>query len=100
MAEICEDCRLAHPPAEIPDGLTDPMEKRYLQAEACVSAQVVAMRLLVNHAGKKASCDGPTCGRTIYWITHTNGKRTPYDESGLNHFVSCPDSDRFKRARS
>lgn len=99
MAETCENCRLVHPPPAIPDGLTDPMEKRWLESQACVDAQKVAMRLLLNHGGKKGTCDGPRCGATIYWVTHLNGKSVPYTAAGLNHFVDCPDRDRFKRAK-
>jgi hypothetical protein len=91
---ICERCHLVHthPATKGEDALTNILEQAL-----CIEAQKLAMRLLVNHVGKKASCDGPNCGRTIYWITHTNGKRTPYTEAGLNHFVDCPDRDRFSR---
>ncbi len=99
MPETCETCRLAHPPAEIPDELTDVMEKHFRRAEACIVAQAGAMLWMLEHIGKKGTCDGPTCGAPIYWVTHTNGRKTPYTPAGLNHFVDCPDRDRFKRSK-
>lgn len=98
MAEttICEHCHLAHP-APTPADNGDPLMDDLYQLRACCTVQATAMRLLISHVGKKATCDGPTCGRTIYWVTHTNGKRTPYTEAGLCHFIDCPDRDRFRR---
>ena len=29
----------------------------------------------------------------------TTGQPTAYDVTGKNHFVNCPDRDRFKRGR-
>jgi hypothetical protein len=99
MAEtrICETCHLAHPPAQIPDELTDVAEKRLLEVHACALAQAGAMLWLLEHVGKKGVCDGPNCHAVIYWVTHTNGRKTPYTMAGLNHFVDCPDRDRFAR---
>lgn len=96
---VCERCKLAHPPTEIPDGLTDVNEKHVLQLEDCLRAQRGAMQWILEHAGKKGTCDGPTCGASIFWVTHTNGKQTPYTPAGLNHFVDCPDSDRFRKGK-
>lgn len=96
---ICPRCDLAHPPTTIPDELIDVAEKRRLELEDCLSRQATAMRVLLGNVGKRGSCDGPNCGRTIYWVTHYNGKAVPYTEAGLNHFVDCPDRERFKRPK-
>lgn len=94
MAEVCEHCHLAHGPGV--ESLDETME--VAQLKLCMSGQATAMRLLLEHVGKKATCDGPNCGRPIFWVTHTNGRKTPYTEAGLNHFVDCPDRDRFRRS--
>lgn len=36
-----------------------------------------------------ASMDACDCGQTIFWVTYLNGKRAPYTEAGLLHFVDC-----------
>lgn len=88
---ICSDCHLVHPPAEAD------LNQTMANLRGCLIAQGGAMLWLLDHVGKKASCDGPNCGRTIYWVTHTNGRKTPYTAAGLNHFVDCPDRDRFRK---
>lgn len=95
---ICDICHLAHPPVDV----TQPFladTARELQLQTCVKAQATAMEWLLDHVGKKSTCDGPNCGATIFWVTHTNGKRTPYTTAGLNHFVDCVDRERFQRRR-
>ena len=37
------------------------------------------------------------CGAAIFWVTHKNGRKTPYTASGLNHFIDCPKAKEFKR---
>lgn len=64
-------------------------------AEACVKAQSEAMKRLLDLIGTPAKCRG--CEAPIYWLKHLNGKSVPYESSGLNHFISCPESARFKR---
>ncbi len=98
MAETCNHCQLVHAPADFPEG-ANAHARDALQFMACISAQKVAVRMLLSHVGKKASCDGPNCGRTIYWVRHSNGKLVPYTEAGLNHFVDCVDRSRFQRSR-
>lgn len=36
------------------------------------------------------------CGATVYWVTHANGKRAPYNVWGVLHFKDCPKRDQFK----
>ncbi len=99
---ICETCHLAHPPADGPPPLTPPGDYHRAVAEAklqaCITAQAAAMEWLLSHVGKKGTCDGPNCGAPIWFVIHSNGKRTPYTPAGLNHFVDCPDRERFQRA--
>lgn len=59
----------------------------------CLEGSQAAMLALLRNIGGLAQCAG--CGALIYWVRHKNGKRTPYDPSGLNHFVSCPKADQF-----
>lgn len=61
----------------------------------CIEAQAKAMVALLNNVADVGHCKG--CGASIKWVRHRNGKRTPYDISGLNHFVSCPDAKEFKK---
>ncbi len=67
---------------------------------SCVDAQSSAMQVLLGHiAGLPVPCRG--CQAPIYWVTHKNGKRTPYTPAGLNHFIDCPAAAQFgKGARS
>jgi hypothetical protein len=96
MAETCLGCGLVHANTVRESSETPEID----QLQDCIAAQKVAVRMLLSHVGKKASCDGPDCGKTIYWIRHSNGKLVPYTEAGLNHFVDCVDRVRFQRARS
>jgi hypothetical protein len=95
MAETCEHCHLVH---------ADPVTRANLaliatplNLEGCLAAQRTAMRSLLEKIGRKTSCD--SCGKTIYFVRHTNGANAPYTEAGLIHFVDCPERDRFKRPK-
>lgn len=61
----------------------------------CVPAQAEAIVRLLDLIGDRGVCRG--CGQVCVWVKHKNGSATPYDLSGLNHFVSCPQRDRFKK---
>lgn len=52
---------------------------------------------LVQHAGQEAQCKGEGCRARIYFIRHQNGRHTPYNPDGVNHFVTCPLRANFKR---
>jgi len=73
----CLECRLVHPPM-IPHQ----------------QAQAENMKAFLLRVGKLAHCKG--CNASIYWVTHLNGKTTPYTEAGLNHFIDCPQREHFK----
>jgi hypothetical protein len=53
------------------------------------------MAALLRNIGDAARCSG--CHAPIVWVIHKNGKRAPYDWSGLNHFVSCIQAEKFRR---
>lgn len=53
------------------------------------------IRRFLANVGNKGTCTG--CGRDIWWVDHSNGKKAPYTEEGLNHFADCPEAARFKR---
>lgn len=46
-------------------------------------------------AAEHSQCRG--CGRTIWFVTHANGKRTPYTDELLNHFLDCSAAELFRR---
>ncbi len=50
---------------------------------------------LLAAVGQRGACRG--CGREIWWLVHSNGKRAPYTRAGLNHFIDCPRAKEFKR---
>lgn len=80
--DICPKCGIPH------DGQS--------VANMCVIAQQHAMKKLLNLAGTPGVCRG--CEASVFWVKHLNGANTPYDPSGLNHFVSCPKVNDFKKA--
>jgi hypothetical protein len=38
------------------------------------------------------------CPATIYMVQHNNGKIAPYTESGVNHFLDCPNAPGVSKA--
>lgn len=95
---VCERCHLAHPEVEVPENISiDRVAVLVLELQTCLAAQAAAMQRLLDYAGKKAQCDGPNCHAACFWVVHTNGKRVLYTPAGLNHFVDCPDSARFRK---
>ncbi len=75
---ICENCNLPNDTAHLHD---------------CYGAQSAAMRTLLTNIGDPGKCRG--CSAEIFWVTHKNGKKTPYTPAGLNHFVDCPAAKQF-----
>lgn len=78
MTEICQNCKLAHN-----------------QEMPCVAAQAAAMIAILGNIGDPGTCRG--CQVKIYWVTHKNGKKTPYTPAGLNHFVDCEARSQFAK---
>ncbi len=56
------------------------------------------MTALLNAIGDPGECRA--CNRKLFWVTHRNGKKTPYTPEGLNHFVDCPAAKDFKGDRA
>lgn len=65
------------------------------EEEECVWVMQRVISQLLLRAGEVAECRG--CKATIYWIRTLNGKRIPYDEKGLNHFITCSKSADWRR---
>jgi hypothetical protein len=63
----------------------------------CVRSQRAAMARLLDLVGDPGTCKG--CGKEIIWIVHKNGKRVPYTQAGLNHFIDCPFAEKFRRVK-
>ena len=54
------------------------------------------IKRLLNQVGEPGVCRG--CGAPIWWVVHRNGKRAPYTEQGLNHFIDCTKAGQFRGA--
>lgn len=52
-------------------------------------------RLLELIAVKQRSC--MACGEPLFFVQHASGKLTPYTRDGLNHFITCPQAERFRK---
>ncbi len=50
---------------------------------------------LLKNIGDPGQCRG--CQAPIWWVTHRNGRKTPYDADGTNHFITCPAAKDFKK---
>lgn len=106
MAEICAVCFLTHSadmrtriaPESIAKIEASGVDGA-LQACICLAATQTAMRRLLELvAGASVKCRG--CEALVYWVTHKNGKRTPYTAAGLNHFIDCPAAAQFGKGRT
>jgi len=53
------------------------------------------IRALLPLIGDEGVCKA--CGARIFWVMHKNGKEAPYTQDGLNHFIDCPEANRFKK---
>lgn len=73
---LCDRCKLPHPPII-----------------ECLHALQRTVKEFLLRTSNLGTCSG--CRATVYWTVHLNGKRAPYDENGLNHFVSCPQAEKF-----
>lgn len=40
------------------------------------------------------------CGEQLTFVRHRNGKLAPYSIDGVNHFLTCPLADGFRKKRS
>jgi len=41
-----------------------------------------------------------TCGRAIWFIKNRRGKKVPYTDDGLNHFIDCPGADKHRKEKA
>lgn len=37
-----------------------------------------------------------SCGRAIWMVRHKSNALTPYTDEGVNHFIDCPDREKFR----
>ncbi len=65
--------------------------------EAPLPDPAARLEHLLHQVGEPGRCRG--CDKEILWVTHRNGRRTPYTRDGLNHFIDCPAAGRFRRRR-
>lgn len=52
-------------------------------------------KLLLLIAQDQRRCEA--CGAELFFVRHRTGKFAPYTADGLNHFIACPEANRFKR---
>jgi hypothetical protein len=39
-----------------------------------------------------------SCKAKVFWLTNVkSSKRAPFNQDGVNHFVTCPDRDRWRK---
>ncbi|GMW01485.1 MAG: hypothetical protein AMXMBFR84_26220 [Candidatus Hydrogenedentota bacterium] len=50
---------------------------------------------ILSAIGDYGFCRG--CNQPVTWVKHRNGKPTPYNEDGSNHFSTCPNADNFRK---
>ena len=89
---LCANCGLVHPPRRFiapGDGVQSMTE--------CVVKQRQVMAHLLKQIGEPGICKG--CNAAIVWVTHKNGKKTPYTLEGQSHFADCPAAKEFGDAK-
>ena len=60
---------------------------------------LLRLEFLLRNVGTPGKCSGPHCGAPILWVRYANGTPAPFNHNGESHFATCPDADRFKRAK-
>jgi hypothetical protein len=55
------------------------------------------MAALLRNIGETAF--GRGCIAPIIWVRHLNGKQTPYNPDGLNHFLTCLSAKSFEEKK-
>lgn len=60
-------------------------------------ARALMVDLLKNVAVRRSNCR--LCQKPLVWVTHANGKITPYTPEGLNHFIDCQYADEFRKKK-
>ena len=59
--------------------------------------RIVSMNEDAGYHPKPSRCRG--CHAEILWAFSPKGSRTPLDRDGINHFITCPDRDRFRHKK-
>lgn len=90
---ICLDCGARAAVRLKPEMDHVPIIERIANA---VAAQKKIIADLLRNVGEPGVCRSAGCNAEICWMVHRNGKRTPYNLDGTNHFATCVDSERWK----
>ena len=61
------------------------------------SNEAMNVARLLHNVGKPGVCKG--CNQPIIWVRHNSGASAPYDLDAVNHFVTCPMRDQFKKKK-
>jgi uncharacterized protein with PIN domain len=77
----------------------DPANNDYCDVEQKLAdARERMTHLLDQIGGPWASCKA--CGAAIRFVHHPRTKKSvPYTAEGQNHFIDCPDRDRFRKGK-
>jgi len=38
-----------------------------------------------------------SCGAHVIWLVSRNGKASPFNHDGINHFATCAQADRWRK---
>lgn len=38
-----------------------------------------------------------SCGAPVLWLESKNGKKSPFNADGVNHFATCPQADSWRK---
>jgi len=66
-----------------------------MAAEEISGMRTRMLAILRNCAEVTRPCKA--CGKFLYFLKGSSGKLSPYEETGLNHFATCPKAADFKR---
>jgi hypothetical protein len=64
-----------------------------LEQAICEEIQA-AVRELLEQFGTRGECRN--CHAPVVWIKHTNNKNVSYSLQGIDHYITCPDTDKFR----
>jgi hypothetical protein len=56
-----------------------------------------AVATLVHSAGRQDVCK--RCRAMVYWITHRNGRPSPYNVDGTRHLANCQTSKPLNKVK-
>jgi hypothetical protein len=78
--------------------MNDPANNDYCDVEQKLADARERMTALLNHVAiRQQKCHA--CEAIMLMVPHANGRLTPYDADGTNHFATCSDPNRFRKGK-